>query len=85
MKIIKHIVQIPTTSAEHLSANKIGYTQHADFAARAGVMLILAGISSLIHSVVPAWFPGHAASVVARLYLGRVQNHVNPEYRELGK
>lgn len=66
---------------KHLETNQVSYPQHFIFAIKAGVLLVYAGITSLIHAINPAWFDGTPAKIVARLYKGRIENHPNPDYR----
>lgn len=70
-------------SKQHLAQNQISYVQHLKFAFWAGGLLLWAGFTSIIHSLIPALFPGVAARTVLRLYRIRIQHHPNPAYREL--
>lgn len=69
-------------SKEHLSKSQELYTDHAIWALLAGLRLIWAGIASLLHAIVPAWFPGTAAKTVIDLYHKRLIDHPNKEYQE---
>ena len=53
------------------------------FAIKAGVLLLYAGVASIIHAICPALFDGVPARIVANLYHGRIKNHPNPDYRDL--
>lgn len=69
-------------SALHLQESKITYWQHFSFAIIAGFKLIVAGIASLIHAIIPQWFPGLAAYTVIELYKQRLEEHPNPDYQK---
>jgi len=69
-------------SIKHLQESKIDYFSHMLFAIYAGLRLIWAGITSLIHSIVPGLFPGTAAKTVIDLYFERLQNHPNKNYND---
>lgn len=44
-------------SKRHLQASGKAYFPHGWFAAKAGVLLIFAGLTSLVHAVLPCAFP----------------------------
>jgi hypothetical protein len=69
-------------SKQHLEASQVGYFEHLTWAVGAGFKLIWAGIASLIHSIVPALFPGTAAYTVIDLYHKRLENHPNKDYKD---
>jgi hypothetical protein len=69
-------------SREHLVKSKIGYIPHAAWAWTAGFKLIWAGIASLLHGIVPAWFPGTSAKTVIDLYHQRLIDHPNSDYQQ---
>ena len=48
----------------------------------AGCKLLYAGIASIIHGFVPAWFEGTAAKIVIDLYHRRLEDHPNTDYKE---
>lgn len=68
-------------SKQHLEESRVGYFEHMGWAVGAGLRLIWAGIASLIHSIVPSWFPGTAAYTVIDLYYKRLENHPNKDYK----
>lgn len=67
-------------SKRHLTKSKETWGRHCVFAFFAGVKLIYAGIASIIHGLVPAFFEGTAAITVIKLYHRRLVNHPNPDY-----
>ena len=69
-------------SKKHLEESQVGYFEHLAWAVSAGVKLIWAGVASLIHSIVPALFPGTAAYTVIDLYHKRLENHPNKNYKD---
>jgi hypothetical protein len=69
-------------SKEHLEESKTNYISHFTFAVYAGVLLILAGLASIIHAIIPGVLRGSAAYVVIKLYKDRLENHPNPQYRK---
>lgn len=69
-------------SKKHLAASQVTYFEHFKFAIYAGLKLLVAGIASLIHAVIPQLFPGTAAFTVIDLYKKRLENHPNPIYQD---
>lgn len=69
-------------SIEHLKKSKETYVKHLIWAVYAGIRLIWAGIASIIHAVVPGFFPGTAAKTVIEFYHKRLSDHPNQEYRD---
>lgn len=68
-------------SKKHLKESQISYFAHLFWAVTAGIKLIWAGAASLIHALIPAWFPGTAAYTVIDLYHKRLENHPNKDYK----
>ena len=69
-------------SSTHLQSSQETYTSHLIWASYAGVKMILIGISSIIHGIVPAFFTGTAAKMVIDFYHKRLINHPNKEYAD---
>jgi hypothetical protein len=69
------------SSKKHLLESQCSYIDHFKFAIYAAFLLLIAGIASLIHACVPAFFKGTAAYIVIKLYKMRLKNHANPMYR----
>lgn len=69
-------------SSAHLDASKETYTSHLLWASYAGVKMIVVGVSSIIHGIVPAFFTGTAAKMVIDFYHQRLINHPNKEYTD---
>lgn len=69
-------------SSTHLRSSQETYTSHLIWASYAGVKMILIGISSIIHGIVPAFFTGTAAKMVIDFYHKRLINHPNKEYAD---
>ena len=55
---------------------------HFIWAVLAGFRLLYAGIASIVHGFVPAFFPGAAAKTVIDLYHKRLVDHPNREYQD---
>jgi hypothetical protein len=69
----------------HLNDSQVTYTQHSRWAFVAGLRLLWAGFTSLLHAVHPSLFPGTAAETVIDLYYSRLHNHPNGNYKKLIK
>ena len=52
---------------QHLNESGKNYTEHFLFAFIAGWLLIYAGITSIIHSLVPSLFPFTSQKIVQKL------------------
>lgn len=70
---------------EHLTISKVTYFKHLIWAVVAGVRLIYAGITSIIHGVVPTLFNGTAPKQVIDIYHNHLEDHPNPDYKEMIK
>ena len=68
-------------SIEHLNKSQEGYVSHLVWAEMSGLRLILAGLASIVHGLVPGLFPGTAAMTVIDLYHKRLIDHPNNEYQ----
>lgn len=69
-------------SIEHLNKSQEDYVSHLRWAEISGLRLILAGLASLVHGLVPGLFPGTAAMTVIDLYHKRLIDHPNNEYQD---
>ena len=47
------------------------------------IRLIYAGITSIIHGVVPSLFNGTAPKQIIDIYHGHLEDHPNPSYKEM--
>ena len=70
------------SSKKHLQESCTTYVNHFKFAVYASVLLIYAGVASIIHAFVPALFKGTAAFIVIKLYKERLVNHPNTLYKQ---
>jgi hypothetical protein len=77
-----HKFNLLKQSSIHLESSKETYTSHFIWASYAGFKMILVGISSIIHGIVPAFFTGTAAKMVIDFYHKRLINHPNKEYAD---
>ena len=68
---------------KHLSTSKVTYLEHLVWAVVAGVRLIYAGITSIIHGVVPSLFDGTAPKQIIDIYHSHLEDHPNPQYKEM--
>lgn len=71
------------SSKHHLENSQCSYIEHLKFAIYASLLLVYAGIASLIHAFIPALFKGTAAFIVIKLYNQRLKNHPNPMYQTM--
>lgn len=68
---------------EHLATSKVTYFEHLRWAVVAGIRLIYAGITSIIHGIVPSLFDGTAPKQIIDIYHSHLKDHPNPEYKEM--
>lgn len=68
---------------EHLKTSKVTYLQHLKWALLAGVRLIYAGVTSIIHGFIPSLFNGSAPKQVIDIYHNHLEDHPNPQYKEM--
>ena len=68
---------------KHLTTSKVTYTAHLVWAVVAGVRLIYAGISSIIHGIIPTLFDGVAPKTIIDIYHKHLEDHPNPDYKEM--
>jgi hypothetical protein len=60
---------------KHLKSRNIQYIPHFKFAVGAGVVLVLAGIASIIHAILPDTFTGYSERKTQALArLSRLRN-----------
>jgi len=67
---------------EHLNKSNTSYFNHMKFAVINGIFMILFGITSIIHGVIPFMFDGWAAKYVIKLYHRHLLKHPNKEYED---
>jgi hypothetical protein len=67
---------------KHLRDSKVTYFEHFAFAIKASILLGIAALASVIHSVLPWVCQGTSAKIVIYLYKTRLKNHPNPEYQK---
>jgi hypothetical protein len=65
----------------HLKKSQETYGSHFIWAIYAGIKMILVGLSSIVHGIVPGFFQGTAAKTVIDFYHKRLINHPNNEYK----
>ena len=70
---------------EHLTKSKSTYFSHLIWAITAGVRLIYAGITSIIHGIIPTVFDGVAPKTIINIYHSHLVNHPNDEYKDMIK
>jgi hypothetical protein len=68
---------------EHLKTSKVTYLEHLKWAIVAGIRLIYAGVTSIIHGFVPTLFNGSAPKQVIDIYHNHLEDHPNPQYKEM--
>ena len=67
---------------QHLIDSNETYLSHSKWAAHAGVKLLWAGVTSLLHAIHPSLFPFATAKIVIDLYCKRLHNHPNKAYAQ---
>ena len=72
-----------TMFRKHLDISKVTYLEHLIWAVVAGFRLIYAGISSIIHGVVPTLFDGTAPKQIIDIYHNHLEHHPNEHYQEM--
>lgn len=70
---------------EHLTKSKSTYFSHLIWAVLAGFKLIYAGITSIIHGIIPTVFDGVAPKTIINIYHSHLVNHPNDEYKDMIK
>lgn len=83
MKEIMKRPWIISQSVEHLRGSQMEYAPHFRQAFFLGWILILNGLSSIVHAVIPAFFPGTAAFTTMRLFYKYCHGHPNPEFQRI--
>jgi len=68
---------------KHLNTSKVTYFEHLRWATLTGIRLIYAGITSIIHGVIPSLFDGTAPKHIIDIYHGHLEDHPNPSYKEM--
>ncbi|MEZ4573802.1 MAG: DUF6356 family protein [Vampirovibrionales bacterium] len=56
-----------SASRQHLKAAGKSYVPHGTFALKAGILLFYAGFTSIVHAIVPAWYPFKARDITRAL------------------
>jgi hypothetical protein len=70
-------------SVAHLRGSQTTYVPHFRQAFSLGWILILNGISSIVHAFIPAFFPGTAAFTTMRLFYKFCYGHPNPYFQRV--
>lgn len=68
---------------DHLEKSKVTYLKHLSWAICSGARLMYAGITSVIHGIVPSLFDGAAPKQIIDIYHNHLENHPNPKYRQM--
>lgn len=71
------------TIKKHLKESKCTYLEHYAFAFKAGILMIIGGLVSIIHAFLPCVFQKTSAKIVLYLYNNRIKNHPNKTYRNM--
>jgi hypothetical protein len=64
---------------EHLQKSKKTYFNHLYHASMLGLVLIYAGIASIIHALLPCFFAAYSANKVTRIFYRVVYTSANPD------
>lgn len=67
---------------KHLKDSEESYWSHCRWAVQAGLVMMWAGLLSIIHGLIPALFPFKSAKTIIDLYYKRLHNHKNKRYRD---
>ena len=68
-------------SREHIEASHMGYFEHMWHAFSLGWILIVVGLSSLVHAFIPVLYPGTAAKEVMRIFYKYCLDHPSPVFQ----
>lgn len=68
-----------TASQMHLQKSQKGYFDHFYHAFILGLVLIYAGIASILHAFLPFLFPAYSANKVTWMYIRVVLDSANPD------
>jgi hypothetical protein len=69
-------------SLDHLDDSNKNYKSHLYGAIKNGLLLIIAGLISIIHGLFPFLFKGFSAKTIINIYYDELHFHKNKEYRE---
>jgi hypothetical protein len=67
------------TSRVHLRKSQMSYGVHFYHAFRLGLILIYAGLASLVHAVCPFLYPAYSAKMVIAIFVRVVLDSANPD------
>jgi hypothetical protein len=67
------------TAQNHLQKSKMSYLVHLYHALSLGIILIYAGIASIIHALLPCFFAAYSANKVSRIFYRVVDRSANPD------
>jgi len=74
---------IISESVDHLRGSRTTYVPHFRQAFSLGWILIFNGVSSIVHAVIPAFFPGTAAFTTMRIFYKFCHGHPNPYFQRV--
>lgn len=74
-----------TASQTHLEKSKMSYAVHFYHAFSLGLVLIVAGIASVIHALCPFILPAYSANKVTRIFYRVVIKSANPDIQNFRK
>jgi hypothetical protein len=66
-------------SLAHIQKSKMGYFTHLYHAVSLGLVLIYAGIASIIHALIPCIYAAYSANKVTRIFYRVVYTSANPD------
>ena len=58
---------LKTKWIEHLKQNNMTYLQHMIFAARYGLLCLIAGLLLIFHAIFPCWFQTAGSNLVRKM------------------
>jgi hypothetical protein len=70
---------------DHLTKSNVTYLGHLKWALIAGSQLIWAGITSILHGLIPRLFDGIAPKTIIDIYHSHLVNHPNQDYKQMIK
>jgi hypothetical protein len=68
--------------SNHLKESNETYLSHCWWAIKSGIVMIVAGVISIIHGIFPNLFEFYTAKTVVDLYHKRLYNHKNKKYQD---
>ena len=76
------MLSIIKKSKEHLKKAEQGYFEHGVFAFRYGGKILIIGIISIIHGIIPGWFPFYVPKRIMAIINTMIERNVPGEIED---